>query len=283
MNNSIKIILTEGDSWTAGDLLDPKLEKLGITNIDHRDNDAYRLPKVWPDKLSKLINIPVSNTSHAGSSNDGIAKRVISQVGKLLKKHNSDEIFVIVGWSSPERKDFYYKDIMNKSDEGRWETIYPASPAVHTPSDGFEEFSKLYTTYFWNKEEYIMRYLIQNINIHNYLKSHNIKHVFFDAFYETFEATSDKSKHGILDSGDLLAAIKKFPYEVADISIREQYIKLHESNFIKITFKEFINSISNEWKERGVVHKHSDLFDEFHPTELSHQKWATYLKTYLNG
>ena len=40
MNNSIKIILTEGDSWTAGDLLDPKLEKLGITNIDHRDNDA---------------------------------------------------------------------------------------------------------------------------------------------------------------------------------------------------------------------------------------------------
>ena len=27
----------------------------------------------------------------------------------------------------------------------------------------------------------------------------------------------------------------------------------------------------------------SDLFDDFHPTELSHQKWATYLKTYLNG
>ena len=25
--DNIKIILTEGDSWTAGDILDPKLEK----------------------------------------------------------------------------------------------------------------------------------------------------------------------------------------------------------------------------------------------------------------
>ena len=63
--HNIKIILTEGDSWTAGDILDPNLEKIGITNIDHTDNDAYRLPKVWPDKLSKLINIEVKNTSHA--------------------------------------------------------------------------------------------------------------------------------------------------------------------------------------------------------------------------
>lgn len=67
---------------------------------------------------------------------------------------------------------------MNESDTGRWETIYPASPAIHTPSNGFEEFTKLYTTYFWNQEEYIMRYLIQNINIHSYLNSHNIKHIF---------------------------------------------------------------------------------------------------------
>ncbi len=275
MTNNIKIILTEGDSWTAGDIIDPKLEARGITNIDHRDNDAYRLPKVWPDKLSKLTNIEVRNTSHAGSSNDGIEKRVISQVGNLLQKYNSDEIFVIVGWTSPERKDFYYKNVMDESDDGRWETIYPASPAIHEPSDGFEEFTKLYTTYFWNKEEYIMRYLIQNINIHNYLNSQNIKHVFFDAFYETFEATNNPEKHGILDSVTLMKAIKRLPLSVENNYIKEQYIKLHDSNFLPITFKEFILTTLKE-------HKQVDLFDNHHPTELSHQKWAHYLKTYLN-
>lgn len=273
--DNIKIILTEGDSWTAGDILDPKLEARGITNIDHRDNDAYRLPKVWPDKLSKLTNIEVRNTSHAGSSNDGIEKRVISQVGNLLQKYNSDEIFVIVGWTSPERKDFYYKNVMDESDDGRWETIYPASPTIHEPSDGFEEFTKLYTTYFWNKEEYIMRYLIQNINIHNYLNSQNIKHVFFDAFYETFEATNDPKKHGILDSVTLMKAIKRLPLSVENNYIKEQYIKLHDSNFLPITFKEFILTTLKE-------HKQVDLFDNHHPTELSHQKWAHYLKTYLS-
>jgi hypothetical protein len=275
MTNNIKIILTEGDSWTAGDILDPKLEARGITNIDHRDNDAYRLPKVWPDKLSKLTNIEVRNTSHAGSSNDGIEKRVISQVGNLLEKYNADEIFVIVGWTSPERKDFYYKDIMNESDSGRWETIYPASPAIHTPSNGFEEFTKLYTTYFWNQEEYIMRYLIQNINIHTYLNSHNIKHIFFDAFYETFEATNDPQKHGILDSVNLIKAIKRIPFSSENLQIKKQYIKLRKSNFLDITFKEFILTTLNE-------NKQDDLFDNHHPTELSHQKWATYLKEHLN-
>ena len=120
-----------------------------------------------------------------------------------------------------------------------------------------------------------MRYLIQNINIHNYLNSQNIKHVFFDAFYETFEATNDPEKHGILDSVTLMKAIKRLPLSAENNYIKEQYIKLHESNFLDITFKEFILTTLKE-------HKQVDLFDNHHPTELSHQKWAQYLKTYLN-
>jgi hypothetical protein len=281
--DKIKIILTEGDSWTAGDILDPKLEKLGITSVDHRDNDEYRLPKVWPYKLSKLTNIEVSNTSHAGASNDGIEKRIIAQVGNLLKSHNASDILVIIGWTSPERKDFYYKDAMNSSDNGRWETIYPASPAIHKPADGFEEFTKLYTTYFWNAEEYIMRYMIQNINIHNYLNSHNIKHVFFDAFYETFEAKVNPNRHPIFDSVDLINVIKKLPLPIENLSIKDQYLELYETNFIKITFKQFIKNILEKSKSNNIPYSKNDLFDKMHPTELSHQKWANYLKLYFDG
>ena len=113
------MILCEGDSWTSGDMINPKLN---TTNINHIDNDEYRLPKVWPHKLGSLLGIDILNTSVAGSSNDGIVRRLVSNVLDLLKKYDGSEIFVIVGWSSPERKDFYTN--------GSWETLYPMPKPV---------------------------------------------------------------------------------------------------------------------------------------------------------
>ena len=54
----------------------------------------------------------------AGSSNDSIVRRLVPSVFELLKKYKGDDIFVIVGWTSPERKDFFT--------ENNWETLYPA-------------------------------------------------------------------------------------------------------------------------------------------------------------
>ena len=47
--------------------------------------------------------------TYAGSSNDGIVRRVTNSVLSNLEEYESDELFYIIGWSSPERKDFYYK------------------------------------------------------------------------------------------------------------------------------------------------------------------------------
>ena len=41
-----------------------------------------------------------------GSSNDGIVRRVLPNVLRLLTQYKPNELFVIIGWSSPERKDF---------------------------------------------------------------------------------------------------------------------------------------------------------------------------------
>ena len=98
-----KIILCEGDSWTSGDIINPKLD---VTWVNHPTNDSYRLPKVWPHKLGELLNIEVLNTANAGCSNDSIVRRVVENTLKLLDKYKGEEIFVIVGWSSPEEKIF---------------------------------------------------------------------------------------------------------------------------------------------------------------------------------
>ena len=103
-----KVILTEGDSWTAGDIINPTLREEIGGFVNHPKNNSYRLPKVWPHKLGEMLGIEVLNTSNAGCSNDSIVRRVVENTFDLLEKYKGEEIFVIVGWSSPERKDFYF-------------------------------------------------------------------------------------------------------------------------------------------------------------------------------
>ena len=116
-----KIILCGGESWTSGDIIDPELQSNGVTYVNHSDNDEYRLPKVRPHKLGKLLNVDVKNCAAAGCSHDTIVRDVMEHTLNLLKNYKNEDIFVIVGWTSPERKDFYYE----YENESFWETMRP--------------------------------------------------------------------------------------------------------------------------------------------------------------
>ena len=239
-----KIILCEGDSWTAGDIIDPDLD---ITYVNDKENDSYRLTKVWPYKLGKLLDIEVQNTSMAGSSNDGIVRRVVENTFKLLDEYKSEEIFVIVGWSSPERKDFYFDD----GNDNYWETFYPyeitdPQQLSQKPKDR-QEFYKSYIKYYWNEEEYFSRYIHNNLYLHYFLKSNNIDHLFFDAFYQT-------------ESGGPL-------YHTEEM--RKDGIKT-ENKFLEIT-KHFYKDIS--FKNFILEDRHFSK-DNSHPNEKGHQVWA---------
>ena len=166
---SYKLILCDGDSWTAGDIINPELKLINENHANVNDplNDSYRLPKVWPHKLGKLLNIDTLNIAHAGSSNDAIVRRTMRKVKDLLLDYKPEDLFVIIGWSSPERKDFYY--------DGKWETLYPAQLKKRN-NEVLDNLWKVYTEHFWNKEEYISRFMNQNLYLHYFLKQHNIKH-----------------------------------------------------------------------------------------------------------
>ena len=120
----------------------PELEKQGEFFINHKDNDSYRLPKVWPHKLGKLCDIEIKNNSVAGSSNDGIVRRVLDSIPKLLRQYKSEELCVIIGWTSPERKDFFYDD--------EWRTLYP---------NEYDELNEKYVT--------DIKYYLMNISRRN--------------------------------------------------------------------------------------------------------------------
>ena len=56
----IKLILCDGDSWTAGDMINPELK---TSWVNDPVNDSYRLPKVGHHQKEKIfiIEIPKIN------------------------------------------------------------------------------------------------------------------------------------------------------------------------------------------------------------------------------
>lgn len=279
---SKKIILCEGDSWTAGDIFNPKLSGTGIdsANVNHIANSSYRLPKVWPGKLEKIINKRTLNTSVSGSSNDGIVRRVVGNVFYLLneRKYNPEDIFVIVGWSSPERKDFYFRDKKYES----LETIYPHEIGKKYGTKELDLFHKLYVSYFWNPEEYVLRYLHQLIYINSFLKNLKIKHLFFNAFYDSEKYLFDDEneynflhfiKHQInsvemhkIDQNSLFSFDNLF----------DEVDTIYNNYFIKKSFQQFIKEQMHN--DKNIT----KYFDKHHPTELSHNLWANYIKDFIN-
>ena len=216
---SYKLILCDGDSWTAGDLLDPKLEKRGITHINDERNDKYRLPKVWPYKLGKLCGIEVKNNSVAGSSNDGIVRRILDTIPKLLKQYKPEELCVIIGWSSPERKDFF----------------------------------KTYLKYFWNIEEFSNRYIEHNLLLHHYLENLGIKHYFFNAFYESSGENFNGSLYEKYFINKRRGLPDVFSVGLVEELVFEEFKNIFQKNFIQISFKKFCDNVGPRWRDRYVM------------------------------
>ena len=271
--DDVKLIYTNGDSWTAGDIIDPKKFGEQFQYVMHPDNDEYRLPKVWPHKLGVLLGKQVLNKAVAGSSNDTIVRNTLNDVLELLKVYRPEELYVIIGWSSPERKDFFLK----KDDEihGHFECIYPAElDHFQSVLDDINQFHKLYVTRFWHEEEYITRHCINTITVHNFFKSLGIKHMFFNAFYEGKAEVFDQDYNRIFHNNTVESFIEEF-----QTTSKPEYLKrLHINNLLdeyqnifKETFhhQSFISYIMEVQGNLGI----GDYL-KFHPTELGHEVWS---------
>jgi hypothetical protein len=252
-----KIILCDGDSWTSGDIVDPELFGDDVSKVNDPKNIPYRLPRVWPHKMGKLLDIEVINSSLSGSSNDGIVRRIMEEVLKLLNDYRGDEIYVIVGWTSPERRDFYYRGYWGTDYIEHWETLYPSQPDMNWPSKELTTFFKTYVKWFAHQEEYISRYVDQNLYLHYFLESHNIEHLFFDAFYE-------KAVGGIESSNDLIQELEE---AYVDTNFIKHFLKIRKDFFKDKSFKRILVDGGGKFKD-GLWGQ------DYHPTELGHKLWA---------
>ena len=261
--DKLKVLLAEGDSWTAGDIIDPRITEDLAGNVNAKINDNYRLPKVWPHKLATKLGIKSMNTAVAGSSNDGIVRRVIDNVLNLLNKYEPHEIKVVIGLTSPERKDFYHK----KDNDYGWDVLYPLDSSELSEERSL--FKKVYSSIYWNKEEYISRYLQSIFLIHHFLKYKGIDHTFFNAFYQ-----DNDGKFGF----DLHSSI-----ELLEASMSRSYLKhLNIYNLIGV-YREIVEDYFCLTSFKGYLDKFGKhhCFDGMHPNEQGHDIWAEYLYQYF--
>lgn len=176
-------LLTAGDSWTFGSEIKDSSLPDTVSDWDP-ENNAFRIPKIWPTLLSQKLNCTDhTNISYPASSNDRIVRHTISWITEnyLHDKKDTSDLFVIVGFTSPERKDFYYRDPVEN--HHGWTTIWPNQTNHEYHQRGMQGFFDNYRMYLWNEEEYLNRYVQQVTQLQNFFTVHGIKHYFFQAFY----------------------------------------------------------------------------------------------------
>lgn len=277
----MKKLIVSGDSWSFGsEIRDPLLSKEEIVDWDER-NDNYRIQNIWPTHLSNLLESDIKNLSFPAISNDRIVRSLINYITKfyLVPKKDVNDIFVIVGLSSPERKEFFHKD-----KKGNWVTVWPAWEHNYSEYEGMSDFVKSYISYFSNKEEYLNRYLNQIYYLQNFFNSNNIKYLIFQSFYqptdfhnkiqeweeEPFINLWDTSFHSSNDDENTKYFIGSSEKEIWKLIDSKRFMNKDKENH------SFHGFLLNQQKKYN-----KSYFIGLHPNESGHKLWADTLFDYI--
>ena len=196
-------ILAFGDSWTAGHEIDPILLGVDGMHIMHEDNKEYRESRTYPYYISKELNVPFENLGFTGYSNDGITRTCI----EYMESNKVENSLILIGWSSPERKDFFLKDNSWVTMRPDWDNTFRHFSFNKMVSKDLLYFHKLYSIYFWNDEEITQRFKDTNLLLNAYLSTSNNTVIFFNTFYRNIKLANiiEKSFISCIDSNDLLS------------------------------------------------------------------------------
>ena len=286
-------VICDGDSWVFGcEIVDPEIAKK-YNSTTHPgaydflpENDPYRIPKIFPTHLSNLLNVPVTNLSWPADDNGTILRRTINYISQKYLANNisTDNLFVIIGWSSPERNSFWYiDDNIKLSHPFR---LWPQVP--HFESKEQEKFWELYVAYLWNAQEYIPRYVLNVLQLQNFCTAHNIKWMCFNSFYQTpNESPGQWNDLNIIDEIEKIKGrIGGHEYQISTNPLKRikhindysalwasiDPVRFYKKDKPNNTFKSYIETPKNKVIPPLVG---------WHPSPRGHKAWARELFRYI--
>lgn len=263
-----------GDSWCWGaELVDPSVEPVPIMTLpgggfDRQlkpKNVEYRLKNRYINQLADKLRAEVVDLSQPAYSNDAIFRRLVDYLvtqGYTTGKDTSD-IFVSIGWTSPERREFFNPD----TDE-KWLTFGPWINDVPHQDKHVNKFFKLYYQHFSDLAYSMHRYINHIWLAEQVLKKYNIKYVMHQAFYhiefKTIEEWNDteylKNTTNMFDSDKIM-------WDSVD-SINF----LNKDNTIRTAHNIMLDAVNGD---------RDKVFEVFHPNANGHTIFANYLYDYI--
>jgi hypothetical protein len=280
-------LILGGDSWVFGsEIADPKLiakyPGQHVSNYDYlEENDAYREPRVFPGLLAKKLKAKnVISTAWPADDNDSICNRVIDYIttNYINKNKSTKNIFAVIGWSSPERARFWFK---NDTDSRKY-IIWPSLEWHDFPEQ--RRIWELYVMYLWNKEEYIPRFVKTVLRFQNFCTEHKIKWLCFNAFYQ---GAGSGCSHEIGNDINIKNEILSFGQEGYGYMIngqRQSDMNLFhwENIWATVDLVRYYCKDQEENSWRTFIHKRLDSpYSGHHPSEQGHQLWAEEIYNYI--
>lgn len=290
-----KVIFTSGDSWTFGSEIVPP-EWIESSNIRCQtlkpgkqdwsvENNAYRIPKIWPTLLGNKTGAEVVNDGWPARSNDTI---YASTVAWLLKNYivpgkNTSDLTVIVGWSGLERKNITFEDLDGVMHDV---TIWPSMQNKSFYSNAMiKKYFDFHVQHLWNMKESITRFIDQNFNLHQMCKAHDIKHHFFSSFFVPKLPIDDFNSWGDTNVYEILLYLGKLKVQAwGDHShnhsteierLKNQWDMIPESVFINKQSGKSMKSVI----EDNVAPENA--WSGIHPSPAAHMEWANYLHKFM--
>lgn len=267
-----------GDSWCWGaELVDPQVEPIPIMKLPEDsfhlqykpENMAYRLKYRYINQFAEKIKADeLVDLSQCSFSNDAIARTLLEYLASngYTTGRDTSDLFVSIGWTSPERREFYYKERWGGDN---WLPFGPWSMDQKHRDPDIDKFMRLYFDLFWNSGEFIHRWITQLWYTEMLLKTLNIKYVMHQAFYHDHT---------------------KMIYQWDD----KQYIDGNMTNKItdgdKILWENLdkVRFMHKDDPTMGTAHHYmvnksgdvNKVFEVFHPNSYGHTLWADYMYQY---
>lgn len=146
------------------------------------DNEA-RWRAAWPGQLGRLLGYTsVVNDGFPGSSNDRILRSTIRWLVEDVPalKAAGAELLVVIGWSSPMRREFHIS--------GEWRQLIPYHDYTDAPA---AMINRAYREIAWSDEESAIRFATQVLTLKWALERASIPYLFFNAL----ESLADIDEH----------------------------------------------------------------------------------------
>ena len=166
------ILYANGCSMTYG----AELSGETIVNGVPVENDSdYREQHSFPNILGKLIKIEnVINDAIGGGGNDRIFRTTMEWTSKYLQNNDGKNLFVVIGWSSPERTEYRINDT--------WVSLLPHFSPIHALQNVLD-LHKFHVDIIMDDRRDYTASINYMLSLQSWFKINSIRFIFFNALH----------------------------------------------------------------------------------------------------